>query len=106
MLVSVKGCSSPSTLFLVSITCTSSSSASFQRSGENVKNIHGANLGFVEARDGARNGHIGTAMNRTTWWVRDNGFHTIVTRLVRDGTGYLYEVLVRCLGCHEVGLSM
>jgi hypothetical protein len=50
-----------------------------QRSGENVNNIHGANSGFVEARDGARNGHIGTAMNRTTWRVRDNEFHTIVT---------------------------
>ncbi|KAL0929483.1 uncharacterized protein CTRU02_215649 [Colletotrichum truncatum] len=31
MLVSVSGCSSPSTLFLVSITRTSSSSASFNR---------------------------------------------------------------------------
>src|SRR5947199_260744 len=31
MLVSVSGCSAPSTLFLVSITCTNSSSASFHR---------------------------------------------------------------------------
>ncbi|CAI6226574.1 unnamed protein product [Periconia digitata] len=31
MLVSVSGCSSPSTLFLVSNTCISSSSASFHR---------------------------------------------------------------------------
>jgi hypothetical protein len=36
-------------------------------------------------RDGAGNGHVGTAMNRRTRYVRDNGFHTNVTQLVRGG---------------------
>jgi hypothetical protein len=45
-------------------------------------------------------------MNRRTWGVRDNGFLTNVTRLVRGSIEDLREVLAPCLGCHEVGLSM
>jgi hypothetical protein len=55
-------------------------------------------------RDGAKNGHVDAAMNRRIWCVRDNGFHTNVTRLVRGGIEGLREVLASCLGCYEVGL--
>ena len=49
---------------------------------------------------------VGAAMNRKTWSVRDNGFHTNVTRLVRGGIKDPREVLASCLGCYEVGLLM
>jgi hypothetical protein len=55
-------------------------------------------------RDGAETGHVGTAMKRKAWCVRDNGFHTNATRLVRGGIKELHEVLALDLGCHVVGL--
>jgi hypothetical protein len=55
---------------------------------------------------GAVGRYSSVPMNRRTWGVRDNGFLTNVTRLVRGSIEDLREVLAPCLGCHEVGLSM
>ena len=58
MLLSVSGCSSPSTLFLVSITCTSISSASFQRPW----------FQYVEAQIGHAGQREGCSSPKTAFW--------------------------------------